>query len=528
MKNLQKIEQHVLASFFKDTVTEDLYEDNKKILLQLKEEYFYLPAHQKIFKLMKTTVEDGKDLDTSFLALKIIKELESPFLGIISTTAISNIHQYIQELKLNYENLQIEKLEIEAKKKRLENKDVDYSEIASQYQKMHQLKNDTGVLKPLDLSVFDDIDLSSEEIENEKFDYIIDNFIVKAEITLTAAAPGSGKSLTTIAIANMALEQNKVSHVFYFDLDNAKTTLKQRKLDVLKNKWKDKLKYAHGSKLDKREAMIRIKKLQTMDLTDTLIIFDSAKNFLLGDRDKNKDVSELMNEFKKLRDNGATVILLHHTNKPSQDLERLVFAGSAAWEEDTTNAYYLTKNDNKNTFVYQWFKPRVGILENFAFTYDEDSFRLNQVDLKIGSLTDLDEEIIEEIKIYIDDNKQEPENRTQHKIVTHVNKLGYGRDKVARLLKELTELYWNAISQPALKNRKVYSLLNSNEPEITNYIANNDISLDSSRKLENLGNSMFKANTEQETKKKNLGNSETKTNFMYIQESSNIEIPFIE
>lgn len=74
-------------------------------------------------------------------------------------------------------------------------------------------------------------------------------------------------------------------------------------------------------------------------------MFDSAKNFLKSgaDRDKNKDVSPLMEFFKQFRDLGATIILLHHTNKPNKDLDELTYAGSSAWEEDSSNAFFIEK-----------------------------------------------------------------------------------------------------------------------------------------------------------------------------------------
>ena len=66
-----------------------------------------------------------------------------------------------------------------------------------------------------------------------------------------------------------------------------------------------------------------------------------------SDRDKNKDVSKIMELLKDLRNNGATIIFLHHTNKPKQDIDELIYAGSSAWEEDTTNAFILKINHDK-------------------------------------------------------------------------------------------------------------------------------------------------------------------------------------
>jgi len=46
------------------------------------------------------------------------------------------------------------------------------------------------------------------DLEDKTLVYLYENLIVKAEITLIAAKPSSGKSLTTMALSNMSLQNN--------------------------------------------------------------------------------------------------------------------------------------------------------------------------------------------------------------------------------------------------------------------------------------------------------------------------------
>ena len=57
-----------------------------------------------------------------------------------------------------------------------------------------------------------------------------------------------GKSLTTFAFVNMILLSSKVSKVIYLDGDNGLTTIKERKVHLVKENHGDKLIYLQGLK----------------------------------------------------------------------------------------------------------------------------------------------------------------------------------------------------------------------------------------------------------------------------------------
>lgn len=207
----------------------------------------------------------------------------------------------------------------------------------------------------------DSFDLDYEKIENAKFEYLYPNFIVKNEITMFAAPPSSGKSLISVALCNIFLIDDLINQIIYFDADNGTATLKERNIHKLKKKWLKQFRYFHESQMTKSQMLQIIKQLQKTDLKNVLIVFDSIKNFMIGgDRDKNRDVSKVMEVLKSLRARGATVLFLHHTNKPNKDLQELIYAGSSAFQEDTGNAYIMQKNEYKNSFILKNFKERTG------------------------------------------------------------------------------------------------------------------------------------------------------------------------
>ena len=368
-------------------------------------------------------------------------------------------------------NIIIQKIETkvkqkEAQKKRLQQLKqlklsdfLDDGDLAEIEKEIKNLKKELDFqtekkLNQLD-NLLDNFDLNSEKIENTKFEYLYENFIIKNEITMFAAPPASSKSLIAVALANMFLRQNKIQTVIYFDADNGSATIKERNIHRLKEKWCSKFRYFHESSATKQQMWQIIKQLQKTDLNNCFIVFDSIKNFMQnGDRDKNKDVSRIMEVLQSLRARGATVLFLHHTNKPNKDLQELIYAGSSAFQEDTGNAYILQKNEFKNSFIFRNFKARSENLQDIAFTYCPDH-TLNQVDFLEASETEEIVEISESIIDFIESQTQKP---SYSQIMQHLQKQGYSRNKSNSALQNGKGRYWRE-EKLTQNNKSVYSLI---------------------------------------------------------------------
>ncbi len=299
--------------------------------------------------------------------------------------------------------------------------------------------------------------LDYEKVKNTEFAYLYDNFVVKNEITMFAAPPASGKSLIAVALSNMFLQQKKVKTVIYFDADNSIATIKNRNIHKLSKQHGLKFKYLHESSCSKLDMLQIIKQLQKTDLTDILIVFDNIKNFMQnGDRDKNKDVSRIMDMLKSLRAAGGSVIFLHHTNKPQKDVNELMYAGSSAWQEDTGNAYILSKNEYKNTFVFKNIKARTGELQNIAFTYN-DNHTVNMVNYQTASETEIDEEIRKEIQFILKND-----NLNFSQIIKNLQQQGYPYNRIVNVLKNGIDQFW--VKQKITENNKsIYILIEYQE-----------------------------------------------------------------
>lgn len=305
---------------------------------------------------------------------------------------------------------------------------------------------------------FDKFDLDLSQFDRVKLKFIKNGLIVKNEVTMLAAKPSSGKSLVAIAMANMALNEDKVNRVIYFDYDNGLATLRDRNIHHLIKKHGRRLRYIHESQMNKQELASLLKQLESTDLYDTFIIFDSIKHFHKGDRDKNKDSSITMEMLKRLRRQGATILFLHHTNKPQRDVLELQYAGSSAWEEDSSNAFVLQNNPYKKTFIFTPFKSRIGDLKPIAFKYIANLHKLEEVELNLAQDTEDKEVIRNEIIAYLI-SCESPPNATS--IKKHLaTECGYtNNDKVNIVLQAGKGRFWKATKLKEKHNMDIFELI---------------------------------------------------------------------
>ncbi len=441
------IEKTILASVLFEP---NLFVDVFKIL---EPDDFTHHEYKKIYVAMKILHDEDLPIDEEFIRRKVLAPIDNNVLiDVISTNPVSNIVEYAKELKRDSIVRQIKLASLSLQQK------FDINLIDKLQHLKEQLESVNGIkkLKTADTqySFFDKIDLDPTKVEEVTFSYLLDNFIVQNEITMIAARPATGKSLTAFAMANMVLHNKKIDTVYYLDGDNGMTTIKERKIHYVKQKWGKALRYIQGKSTNEYQRVI--KELRNMDLANDLVVFDSIKNFMFGgDRDKNKDVSKVMEVLKTLRNNGATVIFLHHSNKPQKDIDELMYAGSSAWEEDTSNAYILKKNDDKKAFIFIPIKKRAGDLYEQAYSYDSDNHWLHQLDLVFAKQTKEDEDMINETIEYLKSSRNKP---MWSELWKNLTELGYDKEKASKVIKNGEGKFW--ISERGERNnQKLFSLI---------------------------------------------------------------------
>lgn len=244
----------------------------------------------------------------------------------------------------------------------------------------------------------------------------------------------------------MLLSSAKIDRIIYFDGDNSASTIKQRDIHLLKEKFNNRLNYI--IEFSHQDFFKIVDELKKRDLNNCLIVLDSIKNFIIGDRNAHKDVTEVMNILKELRKNGSSVIFLHHQNKLNKDFNS-AFAGSSAFLEDVASAYELNKNEDKQTYIFTPLKDRNNIAKCIAFSYNNNT--ITKVDIDYARETREDSEIRELIINFLISCDKKP---IYSDILNSISASGYNKDKVNTIIQNGKNKYWNTIRHK--KNNKLF------------------------------------------------------------------------
>ena len=444
------IERAILSSLISDN-SEEKIEESIKII---EANDFYYNQHGVIFNTIIKLYQNDKIINEHTVFLENQTNInEQYYVDIIATTPLDIITESVKKLK-EY-SLQRQITIVAAKIQA-----GDFNQIQHLQDLQEKLDNLDHVkqLKIIDEKfekLISSLDLDINKIKDKKIEYLYNNFIIKNDITMIVSRPGIGKSLISVALCNMLLRDGKIKRVFYLDGDNSSTTIKSRNIESIKDKYKNQLNYF--IELSDLNFYTIINQLKNKDLSDILIVFDSIKNFINGDRNSHKDVNDLMKKLKELRNNSATVIFLHHQNKLNKDFNS-AFAGSSAFMEDISLAYELKKNNDKQTYIFHPLKDRNNISSRIAFKYKNDN-TLTEVDYNYAVETKEDSEIKELIISFIKNHKDKP---IYSEILKHLVDCGYNKDRVNKIIQNGKNVCWK-VTQLTQNNKTIYSLIVDNE-----------------------------------------------------------------
>ncbi len=441
------IERAILSTLIAD----DNFDKIDESLKIIEQNDFYYQQHGVIYNTIIELYKSDKKIDENTVFLENQQNInEQYYIDIIATTSLSSITDYLKQLKkYSYER---QMMIVAAKIK-----EGDFSKINDLQNLQEKLEN---IENKKDLRQIDDkfeklissLDLDIQKIKDKKIEYLYDNFIIKNDITMIVSRPGIGKSLISIALCNMFLDEGKIKRVMYLDGDNSELTIKTRNIHLLKEKFGIQLNYF--VELSSSNLVQIISELKKKDLTDFLIVFDSIKNFIIGDRNNHKDVSDFMNILKILRKNNSSILFLHHQNKLNKDFNS-AFAGSSAFLEDISLAFELKKNEDKQTYIFMPIKDRNNISNYIAFTYNQDN-TLTSVDIDYAMETNEDFEIKELIINFITNEKDKP---IYSDILKYMIDSGYNKDKVNRIIQNGKNRYWKATRVIKENNKLVFELI---------------------------------------------------------------------
>lgn len=270
---------------------------------------------------------------------------------------------------------------------------------------------------------------------NERVEFLLPHFLPQKMITTIYADGGNGKSYLSAAVAKALAQKKSVRQIIYVDLDNPLSALLERGYkDNLLNI--SKIKYLHRGKLKihPSELLAQLEKCAIGKNYDgVILVLDSLRNFC--DIDNDKAAMELFERLMNLREAGATIIALHHSNKDGRN-----FKGSSNIRNSTDIMFALERLEGEDGLVSVNLiaqKERVGI-KSGAFGIRLKDLALCEVNPLIANMNAKQKDFVAKAKAHLSKGRA---NKTQLLLACGFEK----DDKFARgVLEDFEGLFWVA------------------------------------------------------------------------------------
>lgn len=286
---------------------------------------------------------------------------------------------------------------------------------------------------------------------NKEVRYIVENFLVEEAITIFYAPPKNGKSRLALGLTKYLCERtNKI--VQYFDFDNSLASLKERGAALVIGELSDCLDYVHPeiSPMTSKEVLTKLTEgAEPGAYKDYVFLLDSVTDFVPDVQNENM-AKAFMNDMKKLRNAGATLILLHHTNKNEKN-----YQGSPVFKSAADNMYYMHQGngtEKNDLFLLDVDAGRFHV-ENTAFYLDKSTYALSIAPYADAIIKPDEQVFIDSVKEVL---KKHPDGIGQSELLKELGKAK--ADKQARAsLSQYTGRFWKM--DEGKNNSKIYHIL---------------------------------------------------------------------
>lgn len=217
----------------------------------------------------------------------------------------------------------------------------------------------------------------------EPYDWLVDEWICQGDIVTFIGEPSIGKSMLAMDLAVgvaentrnswLNLELLKHGRVLYFDEENPEDVVKRR-MKALGLLHPDQVRYIHnqGVRVDKVADKVMD---EAWAFEPTLVVFDSLTRFHTGDENDAGFINELFGGcFKPLaRDTGATVVILHHTTKGTDDSSFRRSRGSGDITASIDAGFDVSPGGNYGSLRVERYKSRRGAAGQWCYATIQDA-----------------------------------------------------------------------------------------------------------------------------------------------------------
>jgi len=278
--------------------------------------------------------------------------------------------------------------------------------------------------------------LVDEDFELDKQKAYIADFLYSNSVTLIYSPPKQGKTWFGYGIATTLVKRDDINAVIYVDMDNGLSSLKERNIDdKLINH--PKIEYVSRAKID-CDPLTYLKRIDQEatagNYKDVVFVLETTKDFV--DTDSKSQSEEFMKIVMRIRDAGATVIIMHHATKAGRTI-----SGVQVFINSPDNVYEMVqkaREDDKLHFMLNVTHART-LVKDIGVTVNTKSLELTKLDEIYATMSKYEEQFVTKVKETLTKNSQGLSKKDLLKA------LGYEKDDNTAngTLKKFDGKFWN-------------------------------------------------------------------------------------
>lgn len=309
--------------------------------------------------------------------------------------------------------------------------------------------------------------------ENEAKSSFLDKFgcLPRGSLTMIYAGAYTGKSSLMIAMGREIVSSKNEFSYYHFDGDNTRETAVDRGIHIIEKEFPNfNYKVITDKKKHERfEILKQIAECDADELSNTLIVIDSIKDFFCGDMIKDKDVNSFMETLKIITAKGGTIVALHHQTKQIGEVNNKAWKGSTTFNDSADNTYFMSsiKKNGQMVVSLEVIKKRANITNQTFIIYEKTHQikKLDKDETTIEFLSDKERYTIEIAKEIIEERVKITQGELVMSINSRAESLGVdviGNNKKLKLLEKLNCKFWRIDNSQSVIRKVFYPILSEN------------------------------------------------------------------
>ncbi|MGE4382284.1 MAG: helicase DnaB [Arcobacter sp.] len=275
-----------------------------------------------------------------------------------------------------------------------------------------------------------DVVLTPEDFNIQDQKVFIEDFLYSNTVTVIYSPPKQGKTWLGYGLATTVAKDSSIEKVLYFDMDNSLNTLKDRAVNEILLPF-PKIEYVSGSKLrcSPMEHLRQVaKEAVPGNFIGVVFFLETTKDYV--DTDSKAQSEEFMKIVMKMRDAGATIIIMHHATKTGRTI-----SGVQVFINSPDNVYELiqkARDDNNLHFMLNITHAR-NLVKDTGLSVNTRTLKLEKLDDVYSTMSEYEESFVRKAKASL-------EKATEGLSQTELLK-ATGHDKTDKTARDTLEKY---------------------------------------------------------------------------------------